>query len=348
MTGSIDLRSRRVRRIALAVSVVAALSSAFFALRSVGSFRLLRSAYEAGAPATSSLRPWMTLAYVSATYRAPEAELLERLALPAKTDPDTSLRTLAEREGVSLLDYVRRVQRAVARAAAPAERAASGSSWLGPIGDEFLSAVLIYGYPALGLTILLGSIGLPVPDGFAATFAGSLAAEGRMDWLWAGAITLVASVLGDAAAYWFGRAFGCRILERHGRWFGYTPERSVRVKLLFERWGSWTVLVTRTFVSYLSAAVSVLAGAGRYRLSAFLAWTVLGRLVWTSAYLGLGYGIGADLQAATDFLKNLSGLLASLTVLVASTLFALGYGPDASRAPSIVGDKPRGRRRRPG
>ncbi len=306
---------------------MAALSSVLFGLRSVGSFRLLRSAYEAGAPMTSSVRPWMTLAYVSTTYRAPEAELLERLALPAKTDPDTSLRTLAEREGVSLLEYVQRVQRAVARAApaAPAERASSGSSWLGPIGDEFLSAVLIYGYPALGLTILLGSIGLPVPDGFAATFAGSLAAEGRMDWLWAGAITLVASVLGDAAAYWFGRAFGRRILERHGRWFGYTPERSVRVKLLFERWGSWTVLVTRTFVSYLSAVVSVLAGAGRYRLSGFLAWTVLGRLVWTSAYLGLGYGIGANLQAATDFLKNLSGLLLSLTILVASGLIAAGH-----------------------
>jgi membrane protein DedA with SNARE-associated domain len=328
VTGWIDLRSRRTRRIALAVSVVAALSSVLFGLRSVGSFRLLRSAYEAGAPATSSLRPWMTLTYVSATYHAPEAALLERLALPPATDPNTSLSTLAEREGVSRLEYVQRVQRVVARAlpAGPAEGASSGSSWLGAIGDEVLAAVLIYGYPALGLTILLGSIGLPVPDGFATTVAGSLAAEGRMDWAWAGAITFVASVLGDAVAYGLGRAFGRGILARHGSWFGYTPGRSVRVELLFERWGSWTVLVTRTFVSYLSAVVSVLAGAGRYRLSGFLAWTVLGRLIWTAAYLGLGYGVGADLQAATDFLKNLSGLLLSLTVFSASGWIALGRG----------------------
>ena len=40
-----------------------------------------------------------------------------------------------------------------------------------------LAAVLIYGYSALGLTILLGSIGLPVPDGFATTVAGSLAGK---------------------------------------------------------------------------------------------------------------------------------------------------------------------------
>jgi membrane-associated protein len=325
----IDLRSRRTRRIALTIAVVAALSSVLFGLRSVGSFRLLRSAYEAGAPVTSSLRPWMTLDYVSAAYHVPEAELLERLALAPTTDPNTSLSTLAKRKGVSRLDYVQRVQRVVARAlpGGPAVGASSGSSWLGAIGDEVLAAVLIYGYPALGLTILLGSIGLPVPDGFATTVAGSLAAEGRMDWAWAGVITLVAAVLGDAVAYGLGRAFGRGMLERRGRWFGYTPERSVRVRLMFERWGCWTVLVTRTFVSYLSAVVSVLAGAGRYRLPAFLAWTVLGRLIWTAAYLGLGYGIGTDLQAATDLLKNVSGLLLSLTALGTSGWIALGRGP---------------------
>jgi membrane protein DedA with SNARE-associated domain len=334
VTSWIDLRSHRTRRIALAVCVVAALSSVLFALRSVGSFRLLRSAYEAGAPATSSLRPWMTLTYVSATYHAPEAELLERLALPPTTDPNTSLRTLAERESASMPDYVQRVQRAIARAApaAPAVGTSSKSSWLGAIGDEVLAAVLIYGYPALGLTILLGSIGLPLPDGVATTVAGSLAAEGRMDWIWAGAITLVASVLGDIAAFGLGRAFGRGILERHGRWFGYTPERSIHAKRLFERWGPLTVLITRTFVSYLSSVVSVLAGAGRYRLPEFLALTILGRVIWTSAYLGLGYAVGSDFRAATGFLTNLSGLLVSLTVLAASASVALGYGPEASGA----------------
>jgi len=52
--------------------------------------------------------------------------------------------------------------------------------------------------------------------------------------------------------------------------------------------------------------------------------TILGRVIWTSAYLGLGYGIGSDLRAATDFLTNLSGLLLSLTVLAASGLIAAG------------------------
>jgi membrane protein DedA with SNARE-associated domain len=192
------------------------------------------------------------------------------------------------------------------------------------IGDAFLAAVLTYGYPALGLMIFLGSFGLPLPHGIAVTVAGSLAAQGKIDWLWAGAATAAASVLGDIAGYALGRVLDRGVLERRGRWLGYTRERALRIKRLFEQWGVWTLLITRTFVSYLSPAVNLLAGAAGYRLTVFLALTLLGRLLWTSAYLGLGYAVGSDPEAASGFLANLSGLLVSLAVLAASWLVASG------------------------
>ena len=77
------------------------------------------------------------------------------------------------------------------------DRHYGNSSWLGTIGDQVLTALLVYGYPALGLTLLLGAIGLPLPDGVATTVAGSLASQGRIDWFWAATIAVTASVLGD-------------------------------------------------------------------------------------------------------------------------------------------------------
>lgn len=323
---SVSFVSNWISRIALALVVATTLSSALLGIRTYRSFLLLRSAYAAGSPMTSSIRPWMTLDYVSGTYHVSGAALIERLGLRPKTDPNTTLKALAEEEGQSLIEYVQRVQRVVAALAPDAlgQGTSKESSWLGAIGDACLAAVLTYGYPALGLTILVGSIGLPLPDGLATTVAGSLVAQDRMDWAWAGMTTVLAAVLGDLAGYGLGRALDREILERHGRWFGYTLSRSRRVKLLFKRWGWWTVLITRTFASYLSPVVNLLAGAGRYRLSEFLALTVLGRLVWTSAYLGLGYAIGTDLEAAAGFLANLSGLLVSLLVLAGSGLVASG------------------------
>ena len=81
------------------------LPSVLFGLRTYVSSLLLRSAYEAGAPRTGSIRPWMTLAYIAAAYRTPNSVLLERLGLPPATNPSASLKTLAEPAGLSAYAY---------------------------------------------------------------------------------------------------------------------------------------------------------------------------------------------------------------------------------------------------
>ena len=181
--------------------------------------------------------------------------------------------------------------------------------------------------PCLAATLLLGAIGLPLPDGIATAVAGSLAAQGRMDWISASVIVVAASVLGDAVGYGIGRLLGGEILERRGRWFGYTSGRRAQVQALFDQWGLVTVFITRTFVSYLSSVASLLAGAARYQLSKFLAVAVAGRLMWAAAYLGLGYAVGSDLEAAAGFLTNLSFLLLFLSALAGSGLIAAGVVP---------------------
>jgi membrane protein DedA with SNARE-associated domain len=320
------LESKWVRRIAAVVFAAAMVSAAFFGLRTYGSFVLLRSAYQAGAPMTSSIRAWMTLQFVATTYRTSNAALIERLGLAPATDPNASLKSLGEQAGVSPSVYAQRVQRAIADLApgAPSDLKNGNSSWLATISDEVLTALLVYGYPVLGLILFLGSVGFPLPDGVATTVAGSLASQGRLDWFWAATITVAASLLGDAAGYGLGRFLSRGILERYGRWVGYTPPRRARVQSLFDQWGSLTVFITRTFMSYLSSVASLLAGMTRYRLSKFLAIALVGRLIWTAAYLGLGYGIGSDWQAATAFLTNLSVLLLLLVLLIASGAVASG------------------------
>ncbi len=321
----IDLQSRGMRRSALVIGLVAVLATAWLGLRSYGSFRLLQSAHDAGAPMTSSIRGWMTLDYVATTYRTPNSALIERLGLAAATDPRTSLKSLAEQAGRAPSQYVGQVQRAIADIAPViAPDLTSETHWFGTISDQVLTALLVYGYPALGLTLLLGAIGLPLPDGIATTVAGSLAAQGRLNWAWAVATIVAASVLGDVAGYLLGRLLGRRVLERHGRWFGYTPERRARAQLLFDRWGALTVFITRTVMSYLSSVAGLLAGMSRYRLRKFLPIALAGRLIWTAGYFGLGYGVGADWEAATAFLTNLSGMIVGLMVLAGSGLIASG------------------------
>ena len=316
----------RLNRVALIFCVLALLPTAVFGLRTFRSFELLQSAYAAGAAKTSSIRPWMTLAYVAGSSRMSAPDMVAVLGLPPDSDPNLSLKTLADRVGASPVQYVQRVQRAIAARSANdgSDRDNSRSGWLGALEDRILTALLVYGYPVLGLTLLLGAAGLPLPDGIAAAVAGSLAAQGRMNWLWAGIIVVVASVVGDLVGYGLGRLLGREVVERYGGWLGFTPARNARVQGLFDRWGSLTVFITRTFVSYLSSVASLFAGMSRYGVMRFAAVATAGRVVWTAGYLGLGYGIGSDWEAATGFLTNLSFLVLALAVLAASALIGTG------------------------
>jgi membrane protein DedA with SNARE-associated domain len=326
----INFKSAAVRRTALALAVVLALPTLLFALRSYRSFELLQSGYQAGAPRTSSVRGWMTLSYVARTYRVDSTALISNLGLAPDTDPNTDLRSAAARSNTSTFEYVERVQRAVAALVGngAGNSAPKSSGWLEALGDEMLSAMLVYGYPILALIQLFGAVGAPVPDGIAGAITGSLVAQGRMNFIAASLVIVIASVLGDVVGYGIGRVINRDVLERHGRWFGYTPARSVRIQGLFTRWGLITVVITRTFASYLSSAANLLAGVSRYHFSKFVAAALTGRVLWTAAYLGLGYVIGSDFEAATGFLGNLSGFLFSGTALVVAGWIAMVSEPD--------------------
>jgi membrane-associated protein len=138
-----------------------------------------------------------------------------------------------------------------------------------------------------------------------------------MSWLGAGAVVVASSVLGDLAGYGLGKVLGREFFERRGRWLGLTPALRARIEMFFEKWGALTVVLSRSLLSFKSSAVNLLAGASRYRLRFFLPFAIVGRLIWSTAYLSLGYGFGVAIEAAADFTSNLGGLLVSLLVLAA-------------------------------
>jgi membrane protein DedA with SNARE-associated domain len=310
----------------LVLLLVASMASVAFAMRTYASFLFLRSAQELGLPDASHVRGWMTLGYLAETFEVPEAALIEELGLAPGQDSRTNLREIAHERRIPTFDYVLAVQAALAEitstdtdeAPAPAE-----GGWLTALGDWFLSAVLLYGYPALSLTLFVGAVGLPVPTGLSTVVAGSLASDGHLSGGWAFLAVVAASVAGDAAGYGLGRFLNERVLERRGRWLGLTPANRTRVEAMFARWGALTIVLTRTLVSHLSSVVSLLAGMSRYRFASFVLFAVLGRIVWTAAYLGLGYSVGTSFEAASIFLTNLSGLLLSLALAAAAAILLL-------------------------
>ncbi|HVR59961.1 MAG TPA: DedA family protein [Pseudolabrys sp.] len=316
---------------ATAIVIVALIAGAFFGIRTYGTYRLLQSATQTGVPSTSGIRPWMTIGYVAGSYDVAFITLVSRLQLSPDTDPKSTLKDIADRTSLPRIEFTQRVQRAVADTA-PIQKSPASSGWLATLNDSILSLILTYGYVAFGTTLLLAALGLPLPSGIAVTIAGSLLAQGKLDWALTFTIGIVASLLGDIGGYVVGRVFGPSLLANWGPFLGLSLIRQTFLAGLLSRWGASTVFLSRTLISTFSTVVSLLAGVSRYSATRFAVLSLVGRSFWTFAYLWLGYTIGTEVEAAASFLRNLSGLLFSLLVLSAS--FAILIKGNASRLDS--------------
>ncbi len=170
----------------------------------------------------------------------------------------------------------------------------------------------MYGYPILGITLLIGAIGVPVPASLVATVAGALLAEGDLQPAPTLLVALSACVAGDLVGYGLGRFGGDQFARRHGRWVGMGTKRIGQVEGLFQRWAGPTMLVSRSLIAILAPAVNLLAGASAQSLQAFLVYTTLGRLLWIGIFVGLGYEFAGSAEVAADFASSLSGVLGLL------------------------------------
>ena len=191
---------------------------------------------------------------------------------------------------------------------------------LAGLGDELLSQMLVYGYPVLGLVLLLSAVGVPLPASLVATLAGTLLAEGELDVLPTVVIALGACVIGDLLGFGIGRVGGRELARRHGRWIGVRAARLQQAETLFERWAGPTLLVSRSLLAIIGSAINLLAGASRLSVPVFLGYTVVARLIWVLLFVGMGYIFAGSAEVAADFASSLSGVVGILALMVFGAL----------------------------
>jgi membrane protein DedA with SNARE-associated domain len=159
-------------------------------------------------------------------------------------------------------------------------------------------------------------VGLVAPGETAIVLGGVVAAQGDVSLPAMILVAWSAAALGDLASLMLGRRLGRRFLIARGPRLGVTAERLARVEAFFDRHGPKAILVGR-FVGIVRAVAPFLAGASGMRVRAFLPWSLLGTLVWSSAFTLVGYAFHRSFASAAGTLTH--GALA-LAVAAAAAL----------------------------
>ena len=158
-------------------------------------------------------------------------------------------------------------------------------------------------------------IGLLAPGETAIVLGGVVAAHGDVSLPVMIVVAWTAAALGDLASFTLGQRLGRRFVIARGPRFGVTAPRLERVEAFFDQHGPKAILVGR-FVGLVRAVAPFLAGASGMRLRAFLPWSLLGTLVWTTSFTLVGYAFSESFGAAAGALTHGALALAVLAAVV--------------------------------
>jgi membrane protein DedA with SNARE-associated domain len=112
-----------------------------------------------------------------------------------------------------------------------------------------------WGYAGIFFVVILGNIGLPVPEETVLAVAGYLVWSGRLQLLPVLVVALVSAVAGDNLGYWLGRHYGRAVVDRYARWL-LKPGRLMVAESFVSRYGALAVCVAR-FVGGCAAALRI-------------------------------------------------------------------------------------------
>lgn len=184
--------------------------------------------------------------------------------------------------------------------------------------DLIVNWVTQYGYIAIFSLLMLGIVGIPIPDETLLVFCGYMVSRGNLEPVPTLLTALLGSTCGITVSYTIGRTLGLGFIHKYGRYIHVTEDRLNGVHKWFDRVGHWAL-----FIGYYIAGVrhfsAILAGTSKLEYRTFALYAYSGAFVWVCTFLSIGYYFGEHWKEASELVhKNLLWIsLAAITAAVA-------------------------------
>jgi membrane protein DedA with SNARE-associated domain len=153
---------------------------------------------------------------------------------------------------------------------------------------DIVDFVIRHGPPVLFGWVLLDQAGVPLPAVPLLLVIGALAGAGRLSFSLAIGAAVAGCLAADLLWYTFGRRRGARVLGLLCR-ITLEPDSCVRrVEDLFDAYRLRSLLIAK-FLPGLNPLAAALSGVVKIRLGLFVLCELASAMVWSAAWMGLGY-----------------------------------------------------------
>ena len=188
-----------------------------------------------------------------------------------------------------------------------------------PIVDAAVDVIDALGLPGIFGLMVLESACIPIPSEATLLFAGFGVHNGEFSLVAVVAVGTAANVVGSWIAYAVGYYGRVDILEKHGRKLHIKPSHLHWADRWFERYGSWTVFLTR-MLPIIRTFISLPAGVARMPFWRFTLLTTLGCIPWIFLLAFIGRQAGDRWETWKDSLHYVDYGIAVLIVVAVVVL----------------------------
>lgn len=172
-----------------------------------------------------------------------------------------------------------------------------------------------YGYAGLFALLLLGIVGLPIPDETLLVFSGYLISAGRLHPVRAFGAGFAGAVCGISISFFLGRTLGHAAVERYGGYIHLTAERVGRIERWFEKVGNW-LLSVGYFIPGVRHFTALVAGMSGVPFRVFAPYAYGGAAVWVAFFLTIGYLVGENWRMALTLIHRYTSVLVVVLLLL--------------------------------
>lgn len=181
--------------------------------------------------------------------------------------------------------------------------------------------IAVYGSFALFGLLMLGIIGLPIPDETLLTFAGVLVSRGKLALLPTWLAGVCGGISGISCSYLIGKTTGLVVVRRYGHWLHLTTSQLDRAGQWLSR-GKW-MLTLGYFVPGIRHLTGIVAGSAGLSYKMFATFSYLGAVLWASAFVFLGWSVGEKWESILDETHRFLSIGVIVVLLGALTYLAI-------------------------
>lgn len=148
-----------------------------------------------------------------------------------------------------------------------------------------------YGYLAIFLMLLLGIIGVPIPDEIMMTVVGYFTNINVLNYELAILVSFAGALLGMLISYMIGKKAGRPFIDKYGKWVGLKEERMSKVSKWMEKYGPYS-LIFGYFIPGVRHITCYFSGVSKMKFKTYILFAAIGAFLWCFTFITIGRGIG--------------------------------------------------------